>query len=381
MTSVAVDLETPAAEARVRLSPYIVSPVYDWTFFLLTPLLAVVLGALVARWPDAHATFWIGARRTTPTLLLLGALVHAHLVAVFARSHLDRAVFRAHRVRFTLVPLVVLAAMFVSDTAMVIATVLVVFWDVHHSAMQTFGLARFYDRLAGNDPAQGRWLDLGLNWILYVGPICSGVLLAAHLQKMELFADTPLASLALLPGLLLTFQPRGAPWVWGVTVAYLVVYVVGQVALWRRGSRVSVPKVFLLVATGSCSLWVWATNPWGMAFFIMNLAHAVQYLALVWWRQRRVLVRADAPTSAPTSANGQPASAQPPSRRLAWLRGLFVFATIVFGYGLAAEVVTDEQRLLWCVTQTVALMHFYYDGFIWSVRDNAPLALPSSPAS
>lgn len=366
---------TPSAgEARSGGPRYIVGKAYDWTFFLLAPLLAVLLGALVARWPAAHATFWIGARRTTPTLLLLGALVHAHLFAVFARSHLDRAVFRAHPARFTLVPLITLGVMFSSDTAMILATLLVVFWDVYHSAMQTFGLARFYDRLEGNDPSRGRWLDLGLNLILYVGPILSGASLAAHLSKVELLADTPLSSLTHIPTLLLTAQPTGARWIWGATAAYLAFYVLAQVVLWRRGNVVSGPKVFLLVATGSCSLWVWATNPWGMAFFIMNLSHAVQYLALVWWRQRRVLVRTSERATAPDVSS----DARPAPTRLAWLRGLVLFAVVLLAYGLVAEIVTDEQRFLWCLTQTVALMHFYYDGFIWSVRTGSALALSSS---
>ncbi|MFO0660621.1 MAG: hypothetical protein U0165_12435 [Polyangiaceae bacterium] len=325
---------------------YIVSAWYDGLFFLLAPLTACVAGAALSYWPDANATFWLGARRSTPVLFALGALVHAHLVAVFARSHLDKDVFRAHPFRCTVVPLATLGAMLVSNTVMLVATVVVVGWDVYHSAMQTFGLGRFYDRIEGNDVLVGRRLDIGLNLLLYIGPILSGASLAAHLEKIELLDDTPFSSLTSLPELLLSSQPQISRWVWLSIALYLVAYIAAQFVFWRRGFVISLPKVFLLTSTGACSLFVWANNPWGMAFFIMNVFHAVQYLALVWWKQRSTLVQ----------------KGRNP------LVVLAVFLGVVLLYGAVAEAVTDEQRVLWCITQTVALMHFYYDGFIWSVR-------------
>jgi hypothetical protein len=48
-------------------------------------------------------------------------------------------------------------------------SVLATFWDVYHSALQTFGFARIYDRKAGNDPMVGRRLDWHLNQLLYAG--------------------------------------------------------------------------------------------------------------------------------------------------------------------------------------------------------------------
>lgn len=375
-----VDLVASEGDSSARIrqwgAHYIVGRGYDACFFLLAPIVSVLLGALIARWPQANESFWIGARRTTPTLLVLGAIVHAHLVAVVVRSHLNVAVFRTHRIRFTVIPLVVFALMFLSDTAMVVATVLVVFWDVYHSALQTFGLARFYDRLEGNDPNRGRLLDMAFNLVLYIGPILSGASLSAHLQKLELFEGTPLATLADLPAVLLTHQPEVATWVWFVTALVVVGYAGAQFYLWRKGNVISIPKVFLLTTTGACSLYVWANNPWGMAFFIMNLFHATQYLALVWWKERSVLIQRTGGLRREVSAV-DPEGSRP--TRGASIRALVLFLSVAFGYGVCAEIVSDEQRLLWCVTQTVALMHFYYDGFIWSVRKQpATCTQPSS---
>ncbi|RYE92264.1 MAG: hypothetical protein EOO75_07100 [Myxococcales bacterium] len=284
--------------------------------------------------------------------LLLGMVVHAHLVAVVARSHLNAEVFARHRGRFVLLPLGLFGAMLVSDTVAIAATVLIVVWDVYHSALQTFGLGRIYDRLGGNDPHAGRRLDLGLNLLLYVGPIVAGASLLAHVEKLEPLADVGLLFFAAAPAHLASPRPWLLGAVGGASALYLVVYVLGYVRLWQRGHRVSFPKVFLLTTTALCSVWVWGTNPWGMAFFIMNLFHAVQYLALVWWSERgrlRQRLRLD------RARFGGPAT-------------LALFLGLAALYGLGAEVVTDDQRALWCLTQVVALMHFFYDGFIWSVR-------------
>ena len=44
------------------------------------------------------------------------------------------------------------------------------------------------------------------------------------------------------------------------------------------------------------------------------------------------------------------------------------FFGAVLAYGFWSEIVPNDDRLRWSVIQTIALMHFYYDGFIWSVR-------------
>ncbi len=101
----------------------------------------------------------------------------------------------------------------------------------------------------------------------------------------------------------------------------------------------------------------------------MNLFHAVQYLAFVWAQEGgRMRARLGALGSRPV---------------VAWL----VFASVVAAYGLWAQWV--EGHVWWCVTIVVSLMHFWYDGFVWSVRRGeiraatpaADYASPSSLAS
>lgn len=334
----------PAGEGRPI---YIVSPLYDWAWFLLPPVLALAIGAALSQsWWTEHR-FWLQGRRFTPSGLLVGTITGAHLAAVFFRSHANPKVFPRHRFRFLVLPVLAFAAMMSSAWAACVATVLVTFWDAYHSALQTFGLARIYDRNAGNDPRAGRWLDLGLNVLLYVGPIVAGATMLAHFGRFDVFEDVHSPALAAVPAHMAARHGTIARAVLAAGALYLGVYALGYLRLHRRGYRSSIPKVFLLATTGLVSIWAWGFNPWGQAFFIMNLFHAVQYLALVWWSEGRRLGR------------GSPLARA--AAGCALLGGLMA-------YGLWSELVPNDDRLRWSIVQTVALMHFYYDGFIWSVR-------------
>jgi hypothetical protein len=326
---------------------YLAGPRYDWAFFLLPPLLSIAAGAEIGRLPWAGRPFWVGDTRTTWPVLCLGALVHAHLVAVVARSHLNAEVFRRHRRRFVLVPILAFVAIAASTTVAIVATALVVLWDVYHSALQTFGLARIYDRLAGNEPEAGRRLDLALNLALYVGPIVGGAALLLHVSKLEPLADIGALFFTAVPAQVDSWQ---RPLAWSAMIAVsacVALYVLHFVRLARRGHTISGPKVVLVAGTGLCSVWVWGFNPWGQAFFIMNLFHAVQYLALVGWSEGPRLRR--------RLGAGRVVTA-------------LAFLGLAGAYGVMAALVTDDSRLLWSLVQVVSLMHFFYDGFVWSVR-------------
>lgn len=339
--------------ARVeRRSIYIAGPVYDWALFLLPPILSLCVGAAIAGTSFTDHQFWLSGKRFTPAALAIGVLTSAHLMAVVFRSHANSEVRARHSFRFLVLPALAFAAMMTSVWAVCIATVLVTFWDTYHSALQTFGIARIYDRNAGNDPAAGRWLDLGLNILLYIGPIVAGATMIFHFDTFETFENVDSDILASIPDVMVARHGAVARVVLGLGAAYLAVYVLGYVRLFRRGYKLCAPKLFLLSTTGIVSIWAWGFNPWGQAFLIMNLFHAVQYLGLVWWSEGRRLQRK------------LHMDRSPPRRA--------TFALAFFGgvlaYGLWAEIVPNDDRMRWALVQTVALMHFYYDGFIWSVQ-------------
>tara|TARA_A100001037_G_scaffold231882_1_gene210215 strand:+ start:292 stop:630 length:339 start_codon:yes stop_codon:yes gene_type:complete len=79
-------------------------------------------------------------------------------------------------------------------------SVLATFWDVYHSALQTFGFARIYDQKAGNNPAIGRRLDWHLNQFLYTGPILAGATMMDHLEDFGEYEEVGASFFTSIPG-------------------------------------------------------------------------------------------------------------------------------------------------------------------------------------
>lgn len=339
---------------RGRRSPYVVGRSYDWLFFLSPPLAALVCGIAISGTDFANAAIDLGAGETTGAGFAIGALIHAHLVAVFFRSHGNATIFRLHPVRFVVVPLVLWGAIVLSEWVAIASMIVATFWDVWHSGAQTFGFARIYDRNGGAKPV-GRRLDFWVNQLLYAGPILAGVTLMEHLvvlEEMELFEDPFSTFLILVPAR--TERVAGAL-TWIVVVggcALLGYYVFAHWRMWKRGHRPSALKVWLVASTGLCSILTWGFNSWGEAFFIMNLFHAVQYLALVWAVEHPRMVD----------------RLRLRGRRYGKPIALAVFLGAVVGYGCAVELLDPELHTFWALTMVVSLMHFWYDAFIWSVR-------------
>lgn len=336
-------------------SPWIVGRGYDLAFFLAPPLAAMLVGLAISGTSFADDEIDLGAGPTTASGFAIGILIHAHLVAVFVRSHGNPSIFRAYPVRFVVVPIALFVALLSSQVLAVTAIVVATFWDVWHSGAQTFGFARIYDRNEGAPAHVGRRLDFILNQLLYAGPILAGATLIDHLivlEEYEIFDGRLSDFLVLVPADAQGHASTLTYVVVGGGLAFLVYYVIAYRRLARRGYRPSMRKVWLLASTGVCSIVTWGFNPWGEAFFIMNAFHAVQYLALVW-------------------ATEQPRmSARLRVDRLPFGRALtlVVFLGSVFAYGFAAELISDGAESFWALTMVVSLMHFWYDAFVWSVR-------------
>jgi hypothetical protein len=335
----------------VSRSPYIVGRAYDWAFFLLPPTISLLLGIAISGSAFSGRGIVVAGQTTTAAGLFIGIMVHAHLVAVFLRSHGNAEIRQRHPLRFLAIPLLLWIVIAGSAKIAVAATLVATFWDVWHSGAQTFGFARIYDRNAGNPPELGRRLDFWLNQLLYAGPILAGVTLVDHLEHFDDLENVGVTLFSAVPAFLESRQRYFAWAVIGGGTLFLIVYVFYYVRLYLCGYRISPLKVLLLATTGACSIYTWGLNSWGEAFFIMNLFHAVQYLALVWHTEHATAMR---------------------GLRLKGKAGKVITCTIylgaVFAYGAAAELVDTRRRTLWAITIAVSLLHFWYDGFVWSVR-------------
>ena len=331
---------------------HIVSRGYDWLFFLIPPSFALLLGLVVAQTHFLSTPMEFDGYDDTPSRWLTRIFVQAHLVIVLFRSHGNPTIRQQYPIRFIVVPVVLWAAMMGSLWVFVSVLTLFTFWDVYHSGLQTFGFGRIYDRKAGNDPSVGRRLDWWLATLLYAGPILAGATMYSHFRSFNNFADVESALFTAIPPFMLENQSYFTWLVLPGGVGFLAYYVYAYWRLAQQGYRISRHKVFLYTTTGLCSIITWGFNPWGQAFVIMNFFHAFQYFGIVWYYERKNMMRL---FGVSRFRAGKPLAA-------------VLFVGLAFGYGYWVEWLPTEIRWAWALTLVVSIMHFWYDGFIWSVR-------------
>ena len=335
-----------------KKSGFIVNPAYDSIFFIFSPLLALFMGmAISGTWlSEDKVVVW--GHDGSVTNIFIGTFIFAHLVIVFFRSHGNKNIFKLYPIRFTLVPIVLLGAMMMSRWVLISVSVLAIWWDVYHSSLQTFGLGRIYDMRAGNDPQAGRRLDFLLNILLYAGPIFAGAVLVDHIESFSKFSEFGDVFLTHIPAYA---ENNHRYLMWGVLGfggAFLCFYLYANWRLAQQGHRISTQKVLLYASTGACSIYTWGFNTFGEAFFIMNFFHAFQYFALVWWSEKKTMLNL---FHLGNIRWGKPIA-------------LVLFLVLGLGYGLWAEVSENQSTFALSVVLVVSIMHFWYDGFIWSVR-------------
>ncbi len=333
----------PSVDGRSRVSDiasskFIAGPLYDRVFFIFTPLLALAAGVIFSMTPLVAEKFTLNGKSESWVSLFGGALTMAHLFIVFFRSHGNPGIFRLYPRRFLAVPVFLFSAMMLSSWVLVFCFVLAVWWDAYHSALQTFGLGRLYDLKAGSLSDETRRLDRGLNLVIYLGPILGGAVLMDHAGHFNKFKDVGSAFFSVIP--VWTSANHRALSLAAVFFGsvYVFYYLMRYRALLKEGQCVSPEKALLFASTAICSVYTWGLNSFGQAFFIMNFFHAVQYFALIWLAEKERI------------------------------RFWPLLLGVGFAYGIWAKLWGESSHLAMSVLLTVSLLHFWYDGFIWSVR-------------
>ena len=353
-----------ASATRQSSSPYIIGPVQDSLWFIFSPLLSLLLGFVLMLKALAWEPRFLDSEPNKLLFYLGIAFTQGHLLATFVRTHGNRSVYRQFRWRFTLVPIVLLAAIYASPWIGALALFVAVFWDVYHSCLQTFGIGRIYDAKAGNGALVGRRLDIWFNLLLYLGPIAAGAVFVPHfVNAVEGFSSLPERQ-SFFATFFTTMPDTVGTYVHGVRLTVLVVgllvgggFCLEYRKLQRLGYRAPWQKVALFGSTGLCSIIAWGFNPLGVAWAVMNIFHAVQYFALLWC------------TEGSNMRSGLRLGEGWLPRQLL----LFAFLGVFLWGGLLLDQFEDpftDALLLSC-----ALLHFWYDSFVWSVRKRQHLSV------
>jgi Flp pilus assembly protein TadD len=327
-------------------SPWIIGRGQDLALFVATPVL-ILLAVAGLRQMAASKTIQYG-------IVAFGSL--GHNLPGMLRAYGDRALFRRFRTRFLLAPVAFIGASVAFALKGSGGLVLIAYlWSIWHALMQIYGFLRIYDGRLGITTGHIARLDLAMCLVWFGGAV--------------LFSDTRLFAIQSLcvesgfgpmsPRTLHLCRQAAAAVIAAVTLAYGF----DLLRRWRSGAPVSWIKNLLYLS----SIGFWWYVQLGIADVLLGLVmfeafHDVQYLAIVWIFNRR-------------RAERDPAAG--PFTR--WLfRGSWTMVLLYVGlclaYGGLLPAVQDVQSTAAQVTiatvvQCSALLHYYYDGFIWKVRE------------
>ncbi len=330
-------------------SAWILGPRPDGVFVLGAPVLALLVILPLSWWIPSEA-IWLA-------VMTFGSV--GHHVPGFLRTYADRSLFSRYRARFVVAPIVVFAAAWWFAGHDLHAVLLVsLVWSIWHGMMQHYGFMRVYDAKAGVIDRKAARMDLAVTVSWFALCLCYGSeqvgSILEGLASVGLFGVPPALVRAAGPIALL------------VTAAITTAYLLHQRARYRRGEPVSVQKLVLLVSTAAL-LWfarVFTTDPF-LSVALFEVLHDVQYLAIVWAFNRRVVDRGGGggPLARALFRGGLLAPLLYIGLCGAW-GGLAWFA-----HGLGEP--SALERGLTALLVTSGLLHFYYDGFIWKVRQRA----------
>ena len=320
----------------------------DLLLYVATPALLIPLFAVARiRWSVQDIYLFVAA---------FGAMGH-HFPGMM-RAYGDRALFERFRWRFIFAPLFLLAVCITFSWYGFQGIILMVFfWGVWHGMMQTYGFCRIYDAKTGSFATLSRRLDFATCAIWFGAAIlCSSSRMTDTLKAYYASGGpyiSPSVFQALQKGVLV------------VAIAVSILFLLNFARMWTTGGRPNPVKLVLLGT--SIGFWWFCNN--GVTNILAGIAlfevfHDTQYLSLVWIYNRNRVEK-------DSSIGGFMRFI---FRRSGSLMGLYVGLVLAYGsLGLLKDHIDIDavKKVLVGITAASGLLHFYYDGFIWKVRERS----------
>lgn len=324
----------------------------DLLLFVGTPVLLIpIFTAAQARWSAQDIFLFVGA---------FGAMGH-HLPGMI-RAYGDPALFDRFKIRFVVAPVALLAVCIWSSVYNIQAVQLVALaWGIWHGMMQTYGFCRIYDAKASAKAAARAKIDLALCFAWFLAAVILSPMRFRTCLDLYYESGGPVIP----PAVIL----NGRYLVLGALAIVTALFVWRQWRDWSKSGVISPIKLTLLVS--SIAFWWYCNN--GVQNILVGIAlfevfHDVQYLAIVWIYNRARVERDE-------SIRGFMRFV---FRRSGSLIGVYVGLVLAYGsigftsFGVSIEAI--KHVLIGIVTAS-ALLHFYYDGFIWKVRETQTRAM------
>ncbi len=324
----------------------------DHIFIIGSPTFAFLVIALFCEPRFQNGNFLYNPQ--TPNWLIISALLltKSHILLVFLRSHFNKMIYKRFPLRFTLIPFLLLMTMWLSPLSLGILGFIALYWDEWHSLMQTFGFGRIYDAKLGNDPEIGRKLDIGMCFVLGLLPhviLLTFIPEDIRTEGLHQYMDID-RNFAIKYGAY--FSATRFPLI-GLGVGYILFYFYRYQSLIKEGYKFSKEKLWLLLSTGISAILIASFYSVAEAAYFGNIYHAIQYYFIVYISEGALITKKIKA-----------------KKEIETNQKVFYFSMILIVCLILAAVRMKSEGIqfigaFWLLT---SLMHFWYDGFIWSVR-------------
>jgi len=328
------------------VSAWIISPFWDSFLFIGAPLV-VIAAFLPLRGVMSSEQI---------AILSLAFFTFGHHFPTFLRSYGDAELFERFKWRFLLAPPLLFAtAMWFNSRDLHGLLLFVAAWDIWHVLMQHYGFMRIYDSKAGAVAKLTSNLDWAFAISWYVTLIAASPHYAHNMLSRAYQSGLPLFSPDMVGGIRTTL--------WGVTSLITLAYVGYHANLWRTGKPVSFKKLALMgIFLGATYYLYVGIDEFLVGFTVWSAFHCIQYYGIVWVFNRNRVDR-----------QGSVRSFTRFLFRPRWSLAI-LYTALIFGYGslnllpnyLSGELVS---RVLIALIFTSNALHYYYDGFIWKMRE------------
>ncbi len=331
---------------------YISSRRFDNLFIIGTPVLALLTIALVCE-PRMQTGEFLFNPKTPQWLIVFSMIItQSHVMLVFLRSHMNNHVLRRFPYRFTVVPLLLLASLWLSPLVFGIMGFVALYWDEWHSVMQIFGFGRIYDAKIGNDPNVGRKLDMGMCFVLGLLPhliLLTSIPEEVRSQGLHTYLELDLDIAEKYGGYI---SAARNPLIY-FGVGYFLFYIWYYRKLAKTGYKFSKAKLSLFATTGITTLIIASVYAVADAAYFGNIYHAFQYYFIVYITEGTLLPQ----------KFGQKKENNKATVAICFFIVLWI--TVLVAILRSKTEALGFLGAFWLMT---SLLHFWYDGFIWSVR-------------
>lgn len=337
---------TVNSAAPVVSSPWLVSPGYDIAIYAGSSLWGAALVLALGRWIEPLQLWYVFNIVFTA----------AHYGPTWLRAYADREVRQHHTWSLIVFPLAVIGFTFMTRDRPELLAFITFVWDRWHAVMQNYGFMRLYDAKAGirAQPRARTDFALLMTTSFFFLSVNMG-LFAPVLAALETIGLAPVTSAATIRGLQIAF---------GFATAIAAGAWIREALQMQRSSSASQwPRLaFLIALIAGHGIMNVTTN-----IFLLSahekVYHSLQYVALSWYYCKRRAERA------PAASTGVFFRRLFVSRRWpVYLGVVAVWTGIAYaGNGFLGGGATGPG-LFTTLIGGIALCHYYFDSFLWRVR-------------